>query len=146
MRGFMKRKWHRIPVGLVLVALMTCLLVGSVFAYNILPIGGASVQVNEAITITCLNGQGSWDETTWVWTVTMYPGETRTVHLQFNNASSVPITVDPTVTPTGTELAVGFGSGTYEVPAGGSIAADLIATATVSCPPGTGVYTITISR
>ena len=49
MKGFMKKRWHGLPVGLVTAALLVCLLAGSAFAaYNFLQ-ADIEVEVQEAI-------------------------------------------------------------------------------------------------
>lgn len=153
----MKKKsfWKgRLGIGIIAVAAFVMLTTGSVYAYNFLSGGSVEATVDEAITWEYIGvgDPGSWYNSTGVWLVSLYPGETKTLHLQFNNASSAMITVDPTVTVTtapsgwsGT-FTCGFATNTYDVPAGGSCAANLQAIATTSAPPGLYTCTITISR
>lgn len=141
----------RLGIGIIAVVAFMMLTTGSVYAYNFFN-GGAQVTVQEAITWSCDGGAGAWDNPSGQWTVSMYPGETKTLNLRFHNASSVQITVDPTVTVTnapsgwGGTFTCDFASDTYDVPAGGNCAANLVANATASAPPGDYVCTITISR
>lgn len=146
-----KKSFWKGKLGIAIIASMAFMLIAtsSVYAYSFFS-GSAEVTVDEAITMTCLGGDGSWDGSQW--TVSLYPGETKTLNLQFNNISSAMITVNPTVTvtvaPSGWvgHFDCDFVSATYDVPAGGSIAANLEASADTSAPPGLYTCTIDVSR
>jgi len=142
-------------LGIVIAAVVAFMILttGGAYAYSFFN-GGVQATVEEAITWEYIGSgdPGSWDNNNGQWDVSLYPGETKTLHLQFNNASSVPITVDPTVTVTSApsgwsgHFTCDFASDTYDVPAGGSVAANLVASADVSAPSGSYTCTMTINR
>jgi len=151
-----KKSFWKGKLGIVViaVAVFAMLTTGSVYAYNFLSGGSVEATVDEAITWEYIGvgDPGSWYNSTGVWLVSLYPGETKTLHLQFNNASSVMITVDPTITVTTAppgwsgHFTCDFASDTYDVPASGNCPANLQAYADASAPPGLYTCTVTISR
>lgn len=143
MKQFLKKRWHGIPVGIITAILAVCLLTGVAFAYTFFS-GGAQVTVTEAITWGSANGDGGWDNTTGQWTVSMYPGETKTLNLGLYNAGSVGIPV--TISFTGPADPIPNGGGPYTVPANSGVWVTFTAAASTSIAPGSYTYTITMTR
>ena len=141
----------RLGIGIIAVVAFMMLTTGAVYAFDFFT-GSSEVTVDEAITISVAStpGDGSWSS--GVWTVGMYPGETKTTHLEFHNASSADIIVTPTVTPLSYpagwsgEFECKFASTTYTVPGGGMCPANLQAIAEQGAPTGTYSSGITIAR
>lgn len=153
MKKYFKKKFV-IPIIIAVVAILS--LAGGVFAYNFFN-GQANVEVLEAITWQYIGSgdPGVWDNSAGTWTVSLYPGETKVLHLQFNNASTALINVNPTVTvisaPSGWNVppavfTCDFVSDTYDVPGSGSCPANLQVMANTSAVPGTYTCSIVISR
>jgi hypothetical protein len=144
MKKFLQMRWCRLPVGIIAAVLAVCLLTGVAFAAYTLFSGGAQVTVTEAITWGSANGDGSWDSVNGQWTVSMYPGETKTLNLGLYNAGSVALPV--TVSFTGPADPALGGNGVYTVPASGGLWIAFTATASSSAIPGPYTYTITMTR
>ena len=148
-----KKSFWKGKLGIAVIAVVAFMMLttGAVYAFDFFS-GSSEVTVDEAITITVAStpGDGSWNS--GVWTVGMYPAETKTTHLEFHNASSVDITVTPTVTPlsypTGWsgQFECKFASTTYLVPGSGSCLANLQAIAEQGAPIGPYSSGITIAR
>jgi hypothetical protein len=150
MRKFLSRRFLGIPV--VLTLLVGLMLVGGVaYAtsyYTFFNGGTSTVHVNEPITWQCTAGDGTWDNATGVWNVSMCAGESKTLTLQLNNASSVVVPIGITITgPTSGDPVVSSApSGGLNVPASGNAPVVFTAAATTSCPPGDYTFTITMFR
>ena len=95
MRKFLKSRWHRVPVALVSALLVLTLVAGGAFAFSgwfTFTTGVADVTVVEAIEVTGFSGDGSvtGNQTDgYTWTVSMYPGEDKTLIVTVHNHSSV---------------------------------------------------------
>ncbi|MBA7701320.1 hypothetical protein ES703_110055 [subsurface metagenome] len=57
MKSFLKKKWHRLPVGIITLILLVCLVAGSAFAAYDFFISPLQVEVEEAIVL------GVWNPT-----------------------------------------------------------------------------------
>jgi hypothetical protein len=147
MKQFLKKRWPRIPVGILTVAFAICLLTGGVVAAYQVWSGTATVTVHECFSVSCVGGDGYYDSGTRTWTVSMYPGETKSLTLRVTNAASVAIPITLTATEGYTSIDAAW------APAGGSVPANsyydfiLTVTATAGAVPELD-YTIplTISR
>jgi hypothetical protein len=144
-------KWFA-PVVAVLAVL---LIATAAFAAVSLLNGNAVATVNEAITIssnlqvpsaTAVNPNGTYSGGTW--TVSMYPGETKTMVLTITNVSSamIPVTLsftgataDVTLNATGTYP-------TYDVVKGTPVQVTLTVTADTSAPTGIYTFPLTVIR
>ena len=103
MKGFLKKKWHRIPVAFLTALLALVLVAGSAFAaYNFLG-GSVKVEVEEAVTVS-YQWPGSNDWTVWDGTeltiTDAYPGESVVIGVEVANASSAALTINMTATVT----------------------------------------------
>jgi len=152
-KKFIKSKWHSIPLGAIAVALVASIAItGAAYAAVTLLSGTATVTVNEAITITGDTPiDGTWDGTTW--TISTYPGETRTLTLKIVNAGSIgiPVTITIQDRENFTEVInVWDGSGweaydtSYTVT--GTKYIQFQITASTSCPAGSYSFNIGITR
>jgi len=103
MKGFLKKRWHRIPVALVSALLILVLAAGSAFAAYTFLSGSVKVEVEEAVTVSY-----QWP-TSDVWTVwngteltitDAYPGESVVIGIKVDNASSADLTINMTATVT----------------------------------------------
>jgi hypothetical protein len=74
--------------ALVLTLVLALTMVGTGFALAYFPFHTTAVvgNVAEAFTLTAVSGDGSWDGSTW--TVSGYPGETKSLTLNVANAGS----------------------------------------------------------
>ena len=101
MKGFLKKRWHSIPVALVSALLVLVLAAGGVFAYNFLS-GSVKVEVEEAITVSYQWSGGDW--TVWDGTeltiTDAYPGESVVIGIKVANASSADLTINMVATVT----------------------------------------------
>lgn len=156
MKRFLKKRWHGVPVGVMVALLTTCLVASVVMAYTMLQ-GDVTVEVDEAIT-TYYDwvGNATWVEVVDGFALTItgaYPGETADVGIKFVNASSAPLTVTGTATltahPTGgagdftvSNLDGLFGAG-VEVPGGGELVLVIQGEIAGDAPPGN--YTMSLS-
>ena len=104
MKGFLKKRWHRIPVALVSALLILVLAAGSAFAAYTFLSGSVKVEVEEAVTVSY-----QWPGSN-VWTVftngaeltitDAHPGESATIGIRVANASSADLTINMTATVT----------------------------------------------
>jgi len=155
-KHFIKSRWHGIPMGAIAIALVAAIAItGSAYAAVTLLSGTASITVNEAITITkVVPTNGEWLTNTKTWTVTTYPGETKTLTFKIENSGSVgiPVTVAITDTAYFTEtikvsddkVTWDDYSAPYEVV--GTKYIQFTVTSSTSCPEGTYSFTIGITR
>ncbi len=142
MKGFLAKRWHGIPFGILTAALLVCLRAASAFAAYKFFTGSATVTVNEAITWGNATGDGGWDNAAGKWTVSIYPNETKNLKLGLYNAGSVDIVAHVTFAGTPDGLTPS-GSGDYNVPAGSGVWVNLSVTASSSSVPS--VYTIPLT-
>ena len=101
MKGFLKKRWHSIPVALVSALLILVLAAGGVFAYNFLG-GSVKVEVEEAITVSYQWSGGDWIvwDGTELTTTDAYPGESVVIGVKVANASSAALTINMVATVT----------------------------------------------
>ena len=143
-------KWRGLPIGIITAVVLVCVLAVGAFAAVTLFTGSANVTVNEAITFG-QNSQAGSDGTysDGVWTVSLYPGETKTMQLAIYNASSANLPVYVTIGATAPDLTFSINGGTnpITVTANSGIWVPISVTAGNSCPPGTGYsFPISMSR
>ena len=104
MRGFLKKKWHRVPVAFLTALLALVLVAGSAFAaYNFLG-GSVKVEVEEAVTVSYQwPGSSVWTEFTNGAELTItgaHPGESVGIGVKVANASSAALTINMIATVT----------------------------------------------
>lgn len=99
----------------------------------------ANVEVDEALSVSCVGGDGLW--TTGTWSVSAYPGETKSITLRITNSGSADI-----VATVGESTGILSGIGDYTVPASGYVDVSLSLKVGVSVPPSTYTYYITFQR
>jgi hypothetical protein len=87
----LKKRFLGIPVVAILATILALGIVGVAAASAItcytFSTQTANVQVQEALTIDCVGGNGSYAD--GIWTVSMYPGESKYLEFAITNASSV---------------------------------------------------------
>jgi hypothetical protein len=147
MKKLLGARWHRLPIGIITAFLLVGLVAGGVFAAVTLFSGTANVTVNEAITFgeqAQAGSDGSYAN--GVWTVRLYPGETKTMYLAIYNASSANLPVYVTIGASDPNLSFSVNGGTnpISVTANSGIWVPISVTANNSCPPSTG-YSFPIS-
>jgi hypothetical protein len=106
----------------------------------------ATVTVNEALTVSCIGGDGAWVSPSGhpevgTWTVIAYPGETKTLYLRISNVGGASL-----VATVGEISGTLSGTGDYTVPAGSYVDVTLTLVEGSSVTPGTYSYTITFLR
>jgi len=149
MRKFLKRRWHSIPVSLVSALLILVLIAGGALAgfagWFTFTTGKADITVVEAIEVVGFTGHGSvtGDQAGgYTWTVSLYPGESRSLFPSVKNLSSsnLELVTDVGTVPAGLTV-VGHGDISLEIPApiaGGATASfEIKVTADGSIAPGT---------
>lgn len=88
MKQFLRKRWHRVPIGIISAVLVTCLLAGGVFAAYQFFTATAEVKVEEAFTVGLNGGVGMEPppgepighnyykvDSGFVCSVTLFPGE-----------------------------------------------------------------------
>jgi hypothetical protein len=130
------KAWRIATIALVIVLAIGAVGVGAYTLFN----GSAQVTVIEGITWNNFSGDGGFNYETGQWSVSMYPGETKSMQLGLYNAGSVAI--DVTVVADSPTLTFD-GATTYTVPAHSGVWANFSVTASVSIVPN--VYTIPLS-
>lgn len=102
MKRFLRKRWHRIPIGIVAVLMALILVAGSAFAAYTAWTGTAEVEVGEAITV--VPGAGilncSWTGTTLI-VNEIVAGEGAATYIDISNSSSVSLDVTVAITQTG---------------------------------------------
>ncbi len=151
MKGFFKKRWHGIPIGILSIILALMLVGGSIFAALTVFNGNAEVTVEEAITVTNTDGDdhefftggamgASWD-------VSLYAGETKTLNVLVSNASSVDLTIGLVFASShGAYGVTSSVSGSSTVPGGGSVTLTLTVSAAQDASPGSYTIYFAISR
>ncbi len=115
-----------------------CLAVVLLVASVLLPVGCVSKSkfASDPVSWSFVSGDGSWDSNSRRWTVSLSPGETKSIVIQLYNSSSRRIVVyTVSVAPTDTILL--NPQGRYPVAAGGTINITFTATAYQSAASGT---------
>ena len=155
MKGFLKKRWHRIPVALVSSLLVLLMVAGGVLAaYNFLS-GTVEIEVEEAMTVSYdWPGDGfgwiPWDGS--LLTITdAYPGESVNIGIQIVNESSAALTVNMVAVVTGAPPGgwddVTVTGGPAGVIAGNTTwAGTVVGTISGEAPPGDYVVTLTFTR
>jgi len=98
MKGFLKKRWHSVPVGILTAVLAACLLTGGVFAAYSAWTGTATVTVDEAISVEFVAGDWSGNTLT---VGGLMPGENFQGSVEVHNDSSVELSVTATMSQTG---------------------------------------------
>lgn len=112
-----KKRWHRLPVGIITAVLVACLIAGSAFAaYNFFT-ATAEVTVEEALDVefTPNDASATWDGTTLTLR-DIKVGETTGFMFWITNSASVDIPVTVTWTQTSGPSTVLGPGGPYPVP------------------------------
>lgn len=153
MKGFLRKKWHSIPVGIAAAVLMVLLLVGSVFAAYTFMSFTTEIEVDEPLEIEMQwwdYNENVWTDWWWVTgdtladelTMEMSPAETQTLKVRIYNASYGSLQVNTVFSgqtahfafngwPNGTIPASDGDNGTFEWEGKVTVVAD------GSTPPGT---------
>jgi len=97
---FLKKKWGKLPIGLIVTALLVCLLAGSAFATNGYKFweGEAEVTVVECMVVENLGEDDGDFDGDYVWEVSMNPGETKHLFVRIANNSDASLTVNLSAT------------------------------------------------
>jgi hypothetical protein len=158
-RKFISSRWQGLPVGVMSLILAAVLVAGGVSATVLLLGGSATVTVQEAITITQSTpvdgtvGGSTWSSMTW--SVSTYPGETKTLTVKLTNAGSVgiPVTISLTGDPELTKvIKVWNGSGyetygtSYTISGGGDGYVQFQITASTGSSIGDKILNLSIDR
>jgi uncharacterized membrane protein len=94
LKGFLAKRWHGVPVGILTAVLLVCLLASSALAAYLFWSGSAKVTVAECMTVTNLGGDDGDFNADMQWIVTMKPGETKILKVRVANSSSAALQVD----------------------------------------------------
>ena len=153
MKGFLKKRWHSIPIGIITAVLILGLVAGSVFAaYNFFSFT-TEVFVDEPLSIEYnLDGQYGGD---WGWyelgdedslTLERSAGDDFAMRLRITNDADNPLTVDTVITGIGKSYFsfAGWPVGS-ECPNGATVF-DVTADVNGDAPPGTYYLTFTFQR
>jgi hypothetical protein len=154
MKKFLAKRWHSIPIGIMVAALLVCLLAGGAFAAYAFYGGTATITVSEPMTISpyYTSPDVTWDGNNYI--VDLGPGEVARLGWDVLNNGSVALNVTPLVSPTTanggnitTEWVMPHDVGGYQVVApGGTERYTLKIIANGSTAPGTYIFTATFSR
>lgn len=148
MKRFIRKRLFGVPAVLLVAVLVLVLAAGSAFAAYTVFMGNANVTVVEAFTISNTTGDGgeayTGPDTDAVWTVSLYPGETKTLNVLVSNASSAALPVS--ATGAGNEGVAAGWSGPSTVPANGSVTLTLTVTVDADAYPGPRTIFFSIGR
>ena len=149
MRKFLRKRWHRLPIGIVIAVLAVCLLVGGVLAVYPFLTATISVVVDEPMTVeyNWPGGDVGWlplaDEATL--SISGVAGDSETFELKVCNAANNPINVTTTLGGnTGKFTVTGLPNGS--IPANGCWTGSVTATINADAPVGTYTLTVTFAR
>jgi len=146
MKTFMKRKWHRIPVGIIGAVMAVLLIATSVFAAYSFISGTINLTVEEPMTV-----EYDWPNDGYGWIpvtggsipidVSGVAGDSETFSLRVCNAANNDLTVSTTLGGhTGKVTITGLPNGT--IPAEGCWTGSV--TATINGDTAPGPYTLTL--
>ncbi len=147
----MKKLYKRLGLEGLVIAIVLVLAVGAFAfaAYTAITVT-SEVEVQEPISITLVEGDGTFDAETNAWDIgDIYPLDTKSITITFANAADGPITLTLTAHPASLDdgnLTFSFDSETVEVPAGAIATATLTADTTQSLAPGSYSTEITVER
>ena len=144
MKQFLKGRWRGIPVGVITAILAVCLLTGGVLAAYQVWTSTAAVTVQECFSVGVVSGDGSY--TSGTWTVSMYPGETKSLVVRVTNASSVTLPITLTATEGYASIDAAWAPASGSVPASSYYDFTLTVTATASAVPQDYTVSLDISR
>ena len=129
--------------SLVMMLVLGLALIGTTTAYaaGTFTVHTTTVKatVNEALSVSLVSGEGTWDGGTW--TVAAYPNEIKTLVLKVSNVGSVDIVVS-----VGESTGKITGVGNYNVPAGNSVDVTLTWAVPSDEPAGTQTFYVTFNR
>jgi len=139
MKGFTKRRWHGIPLGIVAILLVLILSgIGVLAAFNVF-MGNTNVTIVESITVTNTTGDDgeSFTGTAYAgdWTVSVYPGETKILNVLVSNASPNDVIIGASL-PVGLSGVTATWSGPTTVPGNGSVTLTLTLVVDSDAGPG----------
>jgi uncharacterized membrane protein len=146
MKGFLKRRWHGIPVGIVSAILLVCILCGSVFASYLWWSGTAKVTVDECLSWINLgydNGDLNGDNE---WIVAMKPAESKILNIRIYNSSTAAVGVALTCVEAYTSVDASWTPASDTIAGGGYKDFTLTVTATAAATPTEYTIPLTISR
>ena len=159
MKKFFSKRWHGLPIGVISLVLAATLVVGGASAAVLLLGGTGTVTVQEAITITASTptqgtvGGNSWSAMTW--SVSTYPGETKTLTVKLTNVGTagIPVTIALTGDSNLTKVIKVWNGSDYEtygssytIPGGGDGYVQFQITASTSSPVGDKYLNLSIDR
>lgn len=140
----MKKVISFLGIPLTIALILSIVFAGVVYAYSAWQ-GTTSVTVEEAITVTGANGNGSYAGN--VWTISTKPGETQILTLTVHNSSSVPLTITASATGSYPGLTLTPTSPGSPIPAGGDGSATFTLVAASDVTPISNLaYNLYISR
>ena len=149
MRKFLKKKWRRLPIGIMTAILAVCLLVGGVFAAYPFLTATIKVDVDEPMTVeyNWLGDGPGWlplaDGNTL--SISGVAGDSETFGLGICNAANNPINVTTTLGGnTGKFTITGLPNGS--IPADGCWEGSVTATINADAPVGEYILTVTFER
>ena len=100
MKRFLKKKWHRIPLGIITVTLLACLVAGSAFAAYGFWSATAEVTIDEPMTVTLAAANAKMVFSGDDFTVPLYPGsQVKAGWDVTNTGQGQPLTVMPSTSP-----------------------------------------------
>jgi len=147
MRRFFRKRWHSIPVGLVAVLLALALVGGGVAAGFSVWTGTADVTVTECFTVSNLGGDdGDFEGTPSVWTVSMKPGESKTLDVRVSNSSSAALPITLTAVEAYASISATWLPSSGTIAGGSYYDFTLTVTAAGDATPGTYTVNLGITR
>lgn len=149
MKRFLKKRWHHLPIGIITAVLVACLLAGGAFAAYPFWTGSAEVTVDECMSVANLDGgdDGDFDPSSGIWTVSMYPGESKILYVQVSNASSASIDVNLSAVEGYPDIDASWSPVSPQaIPGGTSKNFTLTVTATADATPDTYPVSLSITR
>lgn len=149
MKKFLRKRWHRMPIGIISVVLALALVAGGVFAIITVWGGKADVVVTECFTVTNLVGDsGNFEGVSpdIMWSISLKPGETKTLKIRVWNSSSVAVPITLSAVESYDDITTLWTPAIGDVPGSGSYDFTLSVTATFSATTGNYTVPISISR
>lgn len=154
MKGFLKSKWHSIPVGIVSAVLILCLMAGSAFAAYTFLTATIELTIEEPMVVSF-----DWPDDGEGWLPVSDPftfadwgvaGDSRTFEIKVENRANNPIDVTTALTgDTGVVTFTGLPSGSIPAAVGavlGSWTGSVTATLNADAPPGDYTVCLTFDR
>lgn len=100
MKSFLKKKWHRLPVGIITLILLVCLVAGSAFATDGFGFWSATakVTVTEPMTVEYVGDpEMGWDAVTGILTADLDPNTGIEIIWQVTNDGVGQLKITPSV-------------------------------------------------